>query len=120
MEINFQKITSNCADELEVARKYYHVLFGLNNIHVTKKELDLVAFSAIYGSISTPGLKEEFTKQFKAPLPSIYNMIGRLKKLNIFVKESGKYNINPVIYVNFLLNPNIVLAVKINKVDGSI
>jgi len=96
------EIKGKGVDSFDLARKYYSILFQVNNIPVTAKELDLIAFSAIHGTISTPPIREEFSKRFGIPKASIYNMSSKLQKLNIFVKASdNKIRVNPKIQLDF-------------------
>ena len=120
MEANFQRIARSCKTEFEIARKYYLILFGVNDIHLTKSELDLVAFSAVNGTLSTPPIKQQFSEEFGIPTASIYNMIGKLKKLQIIIKDTEhKYRINPIILPDFALHTDIVLVIKMNREDGA-
>ncbi len=119
MEANFQRIAKSYSSEFEVAKKYYTIIFGLNDIHISRNELNLVAFSAVHGTLSSSPIKQRFCKEFNAPLASIYNMIARLKKLNILLKDKdNKIRINPVILPNFADHTDIILVVKILK-DGA-
>ena len=119
MEANFQRIAKTYSSEFEVAKKYYTIVFGLNDIHLTKHELNLVAFSAVNGTISTPPIKEQFCKEFNISSASIYNIIGKLKKLDILIKDKdNKIRVNPIILPNFGLHSNIVLVIKMLK-DGT-
>lgn len=116
MEIHFQKILSTCDSKFEVARRYYVILCELNNIKITKNELNLLAYSAVYGTLSTPPVRDEFMRRFKIPKHSMYNMIGKLKKLNILIKDKEKkIRVNPQILPDF--NKNLVLAIKLENID---
>lgn len=113
MENNLQKIITNYNTSFEVARKYYLIICELNNLKITHKELDLIAFSAIHGSISSPTVKEAFIKEFAVPEASVYNMICKLKKIKIFYKdEEKKIRLNPAILPDFTKD-NLILIIKL-------
>lgn len=119
--VNFQRIEKKFETDFEVAKRYYTIILGLNDIHITKSEINLIAFSAVHGTISTPPIKEQFCKEFDVPTGSIYNMISKLRKLNILVKDrEKKIRVNPVIRPDFSKRSDLVLIVKISKLqDGT-
>lgn len=110
MEIIIQKIHKKYSSDFEVAKKYYKMLFILNDLHVTENELNLVTFSSIKGTISTPPVRDEFIKDFGVPIGSVYNMSAKLQKLGVFVKEDEKIRIHPSINHNF--KNNVALIIK--------
>jgi len=73
--INFQRIEKEFDSRFEIAKRYYTIIFGLNNIHITKSELNLIAFSAINDTLTVSNIKQLFCKEFEVPPGSIYNMI---------------------------------------------
>lgn len=113
METNLQRILKTCDNSFEMAKKYYCILFELNNIKISKSELDLIAYSSIHGTISTPPVRDEFMKDFDVSIEYFYNIISKLKKLNILIKDKDKkVRINPAILPDF--SKNIVLAIKLS------
>jgi len=115
MEAFFQQIIQKYDTDFEIARKYYVILFALNNLKITHKELDLVAYCAVHGTISTPPVRNEFMRIFNVPKNSVYNMISELKKLNILFKDKdNKIRINPQILPDFN-KKELILAIKISK-----
>jgi hypothetical protein len=98
-----QKIRISKGGEFELAKAYYSILFILNDIKVTKTELNLIAYCAVNGTISTPPIREEFMREFDVPNGSLNNMIARLQQddVRIFVKENKKIRIHPAIRMNF-------------------
>jgi hypothetical protein len=68
---------------------------------LTEREIQLVAYSAVRGSISYKAVRDEFIRRYNSSSPTINNMVPRLKKLKLLVKH-GKYIIvNPVIALDF-------------------
>lgn len=119
MEANFQRIQKSYNTSFDIARCYYSVLFGINDVHVTKNELNLVAFSAVMGTISTPPIRKQFCNEFNVPTGSVYNMVARLQKLNILNKDKeNKIRVNPSILPDFS-NPNILLVIKMERENGT-
>lgn len=114
METNLQKILKSYDTPFEVARKYYSILFELNDIKLSGSELDLLSYSAVHGAISTLPIRDRFIKEFNVSIDSIYNIISKLKKLNILFKDKDKkIRINPAIVVDF--SKDLVLAIKLSK-----
>ncbi len=118
MEASFQRIQKSYSSEFEIAKRYYTIVFGLNDIHVTKNELNLVAFSAILGTISTPPIRKQFCEEFDVSPGTVYNMVAKLQKLSIFLKDEGnKIRVNPVILPDFTKR-DMLLVIKMIK-DGN-
>jgi hypothetical protein len=107
-----QKLIGKALDEFSLAKKYYAILFSLNDIEITNRELQLVSFTGIKGNISNANVRDEFCKKFKTSSPTINNMISKLKKKGIFIKEDGKIKVNPRIVLDF--KKNIVLQISLN------
>ena len=105
-----QKIKTTDRDILLVAQKYYGILSVINNLNLTEREIQLVAFTAVKGNITYANVREEFCKTYKSSSPNINNIISKLKKMGIFVKENGKVRVNPVIVVDF--SKELLLDIK--------
>lgn len=106
-----QKLKKKEKDALSVARRYYSILSAVNDLHLTEREIQLVAFTAIKGNISYSTNRSEFCKLYNSSSPTINNIISRLKKLNIFIKDAGKIKVNPKILLNF--ENDIILETKL-------
>jgi len=109
-KIIFQRIRRRVVDKYELAEKYYSLLATVNDISLTKREIQLIAFIAIHGSISYVNNRQQFVTKYKTSEATINNLICNLKKLNIIIKEGGKIKINP----NILLDFNNTLKLEIN------
>lgn len=101
MSLRVQKITKIYPDSLAVAIKYYSIICILNDIFITEREIQLLAFTCIVGTISYKTAKEEFAETFGSSVASVNNMISKLKSLGLLVKQQGKYRINPKISLDF-------------------
>lgn len=115
MEAVFQQIQKKYKTDLEIAQKYYSIIFYLNNIHVTKTELNLVAYVAIHGTISTPSVRESFQKEYDLPINSVYNIVAKLQRNKLLIKDKdNKIRVNPQILPDFS-KEEVLLAIKIQK-----
>jgi predicted HTH transcriptional regulator len=108
-----QKLRKYEADVYTSAQRYYSVLSAINDLRFTEREIQLIAFTAVKGNISYKNIREEFCEKYKSSAPTINNMISKLKKMGVLVKDGSKVKVNPMITLNF--ENNIVLEVKITN-----
>lgn len=106
-----QKLKRQEVDIFQCAQRYYSVLSAINDLRLTERELQLVAFTAVKGNISYKNIREEFCEKYKSSAPTINNLISKLKRLGVFVKDGTKVKVNPQIGLNF--ENNIVLQITI-------
>ena len=111
-KIIVQKWKKSLNNEYSLAEKYYSFLSVMNSLPLTEREIQLVAFTAIKGNISNANVRTEFINTHSSSSPTINNMISKLKKLNIFIKENGKVKVNPVIVLDFKNNLNINISLE--------
>lgn len=110
-KIIVQKIRKNVEDQFALAEKYYSILSAINNLHLTPREIQLVAFTAIKGNISYANIRQEFCERYNSTSPTINNIISKLKKINVLIKDGTKVKVNPVIILPF--NTNVTLEIKL-------
>jgi hypothetical protein len=108
-----QKLKKSSSSQIEVAIRYYTILFAVNDIHLTKREIQLIAFTAAKGNISYPDIREEFYNTYNSSSPTMNNIISKLKKQFILIKEGGKIKVNPRILLDF--NENIILQISLEN-----
>jgi hypothetical protein len=96
-----QKLKKVDSNALTVAERYYSILSVINDLELTKRELQLIAFTAMRGNMSYKEYREEFCSMYKSSSPSINNMISKLKKSNILVKDNNKIKVHPKIQLDF-------------------
>lgn len=108
-----QKLKKQEQDVYASAKRYYGVMSAVNSLSLTERELQLVAFTAVKGNISYKNIREEFCEKYKSSAPTINNLISKLKKLGVFVKEGSKVKVNPIISLNF--ENDVVLEIKITS-----
>lgn len=110
-KIIVQKLKNVVNDDMSLAIKYYSILSAINNLNLTQREIQLVAFTAIKGNITYANVREEFCKTYNSTSPTINNIISKLKKIGIFIKENGKVKVNPVITIDF--KKDLMLDIKL-------
>ena len=109
--IVIQKLRKEVDTDLQLAEKYYNILSAINNLHLTEREIQLIAFTAIKGNITYANVREEFCKTYNSTSPSINNIISKLKKVGIFIKENGKVKVNTIIVIDF--TKDLTLDIKL-------
>lgn len=111
-KIIVQKLKIEHEDIHVLAEKYYAILSAINDLKLTQREVQLIAFAAIKGNLSYKHFREEFCAKHNTTNPTMNNIISKLKKMGVLVKDSNKIKVNPVIRLNF--NDEVHLAIKIN------
>jgi len=106
-----QRLKTSVEDVIPMAEKYYRILSAVNDLKLTKREIQLIAFAAIKGNISYANIRKEFCEKYESTSPAINNIISKLKKMGIFVKDGTKVKVNPIILLNF--EKNIVLQITL-------
>jgi len=106
-----QKLKKPVENNYSLAEKYYSVLSAVNNLKLTQREIQLVAFTAIRGNISYANIRQEFCEKYKTTSPTINNIISKLKKIGIFVKDGSKVKVNPLIILPF--DKDVTLEIKL-------
>lgn len=84
-------------DPLEKALVYYGVVCALNNIKLGNRELQLLAFTAVRGTITPKPAREEFARLFDSSLHTIENAKGVLVRKKLLIKDGEMYRVNPAI-----------------------
>lgn len=107
-----QNFNKKLGSSLKVAEKYYQILATLSNLGLGEKEIQLAAFTAVKGNISSLELRKEFVETHNTTRASLGNMIGKLKKKQVLVEEDGIIKINPYASPNF--NEPILLNITLN------
>lgn len=106
-----QRLKKSVQADIQLAEKYYSILSVINSLKLTEREIQLIAFTAIKGNITYANVREEFCKTHNTTSPTINNIISKLKKIRIFVKETGKVKVNPQIVIDF--SKDVTLDIKL-------
>jgi len=112
-EMTVQRISKKYTDEVNIGIKYYSLISELNDLSLTKRELQLLAFTAERGTISSLSAKQEFSRRFNSSIPTINNIISKLSRMGLLIKTAGKSKVNPKIAPNY--SNGIVMQIIIAK-----
>jgi hypothetical protein len=110
-KIVVQRLKKEVNSEMKLATQYYSILSAINNLNLTEREIQLISFTAIKGNITYANVREEFCKTYNSTSPTINNIISKLKKIGVFVKENGKVKVNPIIVIDF--KKDLTLDIKL-------
>jgi hypothetical protein len=113
-KIIVQKFLRKVEDDYAMAEKYYSMLSTINDLKLTQREVQLVAFTAIRGNISYSNIREDFCNKYNSTSPTINNIISKLKRVGVFVKDGTKIKVNPVILLPFTENITLELKMEHN------
>lgn len=113
-EMIVQRINKTYTDEIALGIKYYSIISELNNLKLTTRELELLAFTAQRGTISSLSAKEEFNRRFHSSTATVNNMISKLSRMGLLVKVNNKSKVNPKIALDFSKGA-IIQLVMFNK-----
>lgn len=95
-----QKLRKEFEDQVSLAQKYYIIISGLNNIPLTSRDVDVLSFTAVNGCIDR-SVKKKFCKEYNTSPATINNVISKLKKLGMIVKNNKLTIVNPLICLDF-------------------
>ena len=98
---------------MDLAMKYYSILSAVNGLKLTPREIELIAYTAIKGNISYANNRKEFCQTYNTTSATINNLVYKLKRLGIFIKDGGKVKVNPIIVLDF--SKPIVLEIKLSN-----
>jgi hypothetical protein len=110
-----QKFLRKVEDDYSMAEKYYSILSTINDLKLTQREIQLVAFTAIRGNISYSSIREDFCKKYNSTSPTINNIISKLKKIGVFIKDGSKIKVNSVIILPFSSNVTLEMKIEHNE-----
>jgi hypothetical protein len=108
-----QKLRRTVNSPLNKAIKYYTALAIFTDKKITQRQIELVAFMAVRGNITSPAARKEFIELFSSSYQSIENIKSKLTKQKWLVKIDGRYKVNPAIQLDF--SKNIILQINITE-----
>jgi hypothetical protein len=100
-KIIYQKLSKSLEDQYALAQKYFGILSVLNGLKLTEREIQLVAYTAVRGNISSGNVRDDFCKQYKSSGATIDNIVSKTKRLGIMEKKDGKIRVIPAVALNF-------------------
>lgn len=78
----------------EKVRRYYIVLMALNDIQISKQQMELLVFTAVEGKLDTDGRKKFASLNSTSP-GTVDNCVSALKKTELLVEVDGHLQPNP-------------------------
>ncbi len=114
--IGKQKMNATDLQPVDRAIKYFTILSAMYDLNLTKRQICLLGFTAIRGTITPLAAKKDFTEKFKSPVHSINNMISELSEKGLLVKENGMQRLHPKIKIDF--NLDLVLEISLYGAKG--
>ena len=100
-EILVKTIRKRFTDKLKAGEMWFKFITAVNDIKLAKRELELMSFINVRGTISSTSAKNEFCNLFGSSNATISNMVSTLTELKLLVKENGKTRVNPTLKVDF-------------------
>lgn len=97
---------------LEKAIVYYRVVSAMGKLGLTERDVQLLAYTNKRGTISSITAKQEFVRLFNSSIPTINNMISKLKRKGLLVKHSRKIIVNPKVSLDFTQQLTIILRLN--------
>ena len=110
-----QKLRRRLPDEFGIAVAYFSLISSLNSLALTERELQLMAFTAVRGNMSLGNVKTEFCERFSTTFPTISNIVYKLKKQGLLIKEDGRVKVNKMFPSNFKDGITLNVILEINE-----
>ena len=114
MDFILQKIKKQEETALDVAIKYYSIICLINDIKLSRRQIELLAFTSIRGTISSLSAKTDFSEAFGSYIATVNNMISELSNMGLLEKFQGKYRVRHQIALDFT-NRDIKLDISLIK-----
>lgn len=109
-----QKIKKQVESEYQLAYKYFSILSIVNDMELVNRDIQLIAYSISEGKPISE-LRHEFVKKFGSSMATVGNIISKLYKLSILIKDKRNININPVLLFDF--NQDLGLGIEFKHGD---
>lgn len=110
-----QEIEKEYGSDVLKAIRYYSILFSLNDIFLSSKQIELIAFTAVRGTISSSTARKEFIDSFDSSSQSLENIKCKLVKMGWLVKVDRKIRVNEILNLDF--TKDLKLEIKLIKND---
>jgi hypothetical protein len=111
-EVIVKTINKKFSNKIKAGVTWFKFIAAINDIKLTTRELELLAFINYRGTISSIQAREEFCKVFESSSATISNMTAKLLKQKLLTKVNRKVVINPSLKVDF--DKNFVVRFFIN------
>lgn len=117
MGIIFQKLRKNVPSDLDKAIKYYSILSILNDLKLTDKQVEMLAFTSVRGTITPLSARREFVELFDSSMASVENIKGKLAKKGWLIEVDRKYKVNPRFNLDF--SRDITLQINLQGYENN-
>lgn len=111
MGVIVQRLEKKLGSDLAKAVAYYSILACLNKLSLTERQIELLAFTSIRGTITNPSARKEFIELFDSSLASLENLKGKLVKAGWLIKVDNKYRIHSSLTMDF--TKDVILQIKL-------
>ncbi len=101
MKVIVQKLQKKLPSNIEKAIRYYSILSIVDDINLTRKQVELLAFTSVRGTITSPSARREFVEMFDSSLQSLQNIKNQLKKKGWLIEVDKKHRVNPRVNLDF-------------------
>lgn len=98
---------------------YYSIINSVNNLSLTSREIELLAYTNKRGNIASATAKQEFTRLFDSSVATVNNMISKLHSKRLLVKENKRIFVNPVISLDQSKDIMITITLKLKDEQPS-
>lgn len=104
---------------LQRAEKYFAIMSVLNNLDLAKREIQLLAFTAVRGNIGSGSSKGEYVEHYNSSLATVGNIISKLSKelegtnIKLLTKEGKKVTVNRALMLDF--NKSLALQILLEN-----
>jgi len=96
---------------MDRAFAYYSIISVLNNLRLTVRELQLLSFIAVRGTITNPAARKDFISSYSTSKYVVSNLISSLKKKGLLVK-GNTVKIVPSIAIDF--SSSVILQIRLD------
>jgi len=84
------KLHKKYEDIYELYLRFFSILMTMNNIHLTKSELNLISFIAVHDNISNIKTRKDYITKYETTRHTLNNNISDLSKKGYLTKDADK------------------------------
>ena len=108
-----QRIGVKDKDSLSKAIRYFSLLSAISSVKLSEREIQLLAFTTVQGNISYSPRKQEFCTMYNSSINTVNNMVSKLKRMGLMVKDRDIIKVAPQYSLQF--DKDIVLQISLNN-----
>lgn len=118
--IPVQRIIKNYSSPIDKATAYLAAILALNSIRITPGELELLAYMAVKGTITTPPVREGFMDSYSISKHRLKNIISSLYQKKLLYKDGArKTRLIPALQLDFKQpEQGIMIKMHLNETEG--